>query len=329
MNLFAPDAEEFERPTALRAMTWIRLLLGWTLAPVFLLAEVSRELDLSNLQVPVEEVGSGGVPIDAIPAIDDPKFVSVAEADRLLNNGDQVISVRDGESARAYPLRILDWHEIVNDEINGQAVAVTYCPLCATGMVFSREFEGAAGGRLDFGVSGLLHNSVVLMYDRESMSLWSQLAMRAVSGRFAGRELAWLPSRQMTWKAWKERFPAGRVLSHKTGYNRNYHHSAYYDYHRAALPIFEVPSHRSDLSPKARVIGIVLDGQARAYRVSGLRTGVFSDQIGIYPLEITYHRSDRLLEVRTEEGELIPSVQVYWFAWQAFYPDTSLVRKLR
>jgi uncharacterized protein (DUF3820 family) len=289
----------------------------------------ARELDLSNLKVSAREIGSGGVPIDGIPSIDDPQFVSVAEAERFMFGNDKVISVEEGDSARAYPLRILVWHEVVNDVVDDRPVAVTYCPLCATGMVFSREVEGAVGGTLEFGVSGLLHHSDVLMYDRESMGLWSQLGRRAISGKFAGRELVWLPSDQMRWKAWREKYPRGRVLSNDTGHDRAYHQSPYDNYHRSPYPLFKVRTSRSDLPMKARVIGIVHGGEARAYNVSGLKNGTFSDWIAAEQIEITYDKGSQLFQARTQSGEQLPAVWVYWFAWQAYYPDTELVRKLR
>ncbi len=302
------------------------LLIGIS---VNLVSGAEREIDLSNLQISRSEIKSGGVAIDAIPSIDHPKFVAVEQANRFLSGSDMVMSVREGDSARAYPLRILTWHEIVNDIVDGRAIAVTYCPLCLTGMVFSREIPGARNGRVEFGVSGLLQNSAVLMYDRESMGLWSQLGRRAVSGKFAGRQLEWLSSEQMTWKSWRERYPAGQVLSTDTGFRRTYHQSPYDGYHRSPDPVFEVEGTRSDLPRKARIIGLVRNGHARAYRVDGLKTGTFQDWVAAEQIEISYDQSSRLFQVKTRSGEVIPSVWSYWFAWQAFYPDTRIVKRLR
>lgn len=312
-------------------MCWKRLavIVAGLLGSLSWVQADDRELDLSNLRISANEVGSGGVPIDGIPSIDAPKFVSTADAERYLVGNDTVMSVREGDSARAYPLRILAWHEIVNDEVNGRAIAVTYCPLCATGMVFSREIPGAKNGRVEFGVSGLLHNSVVLMYDRESMGLWSQLGRQSVSGKFAGTELEWLPSEQMSWKAWKTRYPNGQVLSTETGFNRNYQRPPYDAYRRSPNPMFEVPSKRTDLPEKAKVVGIVYRGDARAYHVGSLQNGTFSDWIAAEQIQITYDKASRLFQARTMAGEHLPAVWVYWFAWQAFYPDTELVKKRR
>lgn len=151
--------------------------------------------DVSHSSVPIAEILAGGPGRDGIPAIDRPRFVMPEQA-LFLNDDDQVLSVTiDGET-RAYPLRILVWHEIVNDKIGTTPIAVTYCPLCGTGMVFSREVDAR---EVDFGVSGLLYQSDMLMYDRQTESLWSQLEMKAIAGRKVGNMcslppcIAWPP----------------------------------------------------------------------------------------------------------------------------------------
>ena len=159
--------------------------------------------DLSNASIPRDDIFRGGPPRDGIPSIDDPRFVASSSVD-YLDDGDIVIGFAQGGTARAYPTRILVWHEIVNDEVDGEPIAVTYCPLCGTAMVFRRS---VGGRQRTFGVSGLLYQSDVLMYDRESESLWSQLAMRAVAGPAEGTELEWLPSEHMTWKASADEVP--------------------------------------------------------------------------------------------------------------------------
>ena len=142
-------------------------------------------------------------------------------------------------------------------------------------MVFSREIAEAVNGRSEFGVSGLLYHSDVVLYDRESLGLWSQLSRKAISGKFAGRELEWIPSSQMTWQAWKRKYPDGQVLSTETGFDRPYTQSPYEGYTRIPFPVFKVSTARNDLPMKARIVGIILEGKARAYNVSGLRTGEY------------------------------------------------------
>jgi len=278
--------------------------------------------NVSNATIPTSEILSGGPGRDGIPSIDKPKFIRHSAAKFMLPD-DLVVSVTVGEKTRAYPLRILVWHEIVNDELAGQPIAVTYCPLCGTAMVFNRQ----VGNRtLSFGVSGLLHYSDVLMYDRQTDSLWSQLAMKAVSGPQVNTSLEWLASEHLTWAAWKEKYPQGEVLSTQTGTQRNYSGSAYASYEHSPNTMFPVPTTRTELPKKAWVVGVIVDGVARAYPLKSLPPGQpVRDEIKSAALEIIFHPGSQLAEVRrVESGELLPSVKVYWFAWQAFYPQTGL-----
>ncbi|MDA1272697.1 MAG: DUF3179 domain-containing protein [Verrucomicrobia bacterium] len=278
--------------------------------------------NVSNATIPTSEILSGGPGRDGIPSIDKPKFVRPSAANFMLPD-DLVVSVTIGDKTRAYPLRILVWHEIVNDDLAGQPIAVTYCPLCGTAMVFNRQ----VGNRtLAFGVSGLLHNSDVLMYDRQTDSLWSQLAMKSVSGSQVNTELEWLASEHLTWAAWKEKYPQGEVLSTQTGAQRNYSGSAYASYEQSPDTMFPVPTHRAELPKKDWVVGVIVDGVARAYPLKSLPPGqTVRDENNSAALEITFHPATQLAEVRrVESGEALPSVKVYWFAWQAFYPETAL-----
>jgi len=277
---------------------------------------------VSNATIPTSEILSGGPGRDGIPSIDKPKFVRPSAVNFMLPD-DLVVSVTIGDKTRAYPLRILVWHEIVNDDLAGQSIAVTYCPLCGTAIVFNRQ----VGDRtLSFGVSGLLHNSDVLMYDRQTDSLWSQLAMKAVSGPQVNTELEWLASEHLTWAAWKDKYPQGEVLSTQTGSQRNYSGSAYASYEQSPDTMFPVPTYRNELPKKDWVVGVIVDGVARAYPLKSLPPGqAVRDEINSAALEITFHPVSQLAEVRrVESGELLPSVKVYWFAWQAFYPQTGL-----
>jgi hypothetical protein len=277
--------------------------------------------DVSNAIIPQEEILRGGPPRDGIPAIDKPRFTT-AEAAAFMQSDDQVISVTMAGETRAYPLRILVWHEIVNDQIGGHSFAVTYCPLCGTAMVFDRQLGERT---LSFGVSGLLYNSDVLMYDRETESLWSQLGMIAVSGPLVETPLEWLPSEQLTWVAWRELNPDGMVLSTETGHARDYGRLPYAGYEESPEIFFPVPEHRTELPRKAWVLGIVQDGQAKAYPLEKLpaREPV-TDHLNRKSIQIYYDPSTQLARITDENGRVIPSVRSYWFAWQAFYPKTEL-----
>lgn len=278
--------------------------------------------NVSNATIPTSEILSGGPGRDGIPSIDKPKFIHPSTANFMLPD-DLVLSVTVGDDTRAYPLRILVWHEIVNDDLAGQPIAVTYCPLCGTAMVFNRQ----VGNRtLAFGVSGLLHNSDVLMYDRQTDSLWSQLAMKAVSGPQVNTELEWLTSEHLTWAGWKGRYPNGKVLSTQTGAQRNYSGTAYASYGQSPNPMFPVPTHRAELPKKDWVVGVIVDGVARAYPLKFLPPGqTVREEINSAALEITFDPvSQQAVVRRPESGDVLPNVKVYWFAWQAFYPETVL-----
>jgi hypothetical protein len=277
--------------------------------------------NLDNARIPVAEIHEGGPPRDGIPSIDRPKFVTVARA-KFLSDDDLIVSVTHAGETRAYPLRILVWHEIVNDRIGHLSINVSYCPLCGSAMVFDRSIEGRV---LEFGVSGLLYQSDVLMYDRQTESLWSQLAMVAVSGPFAGRPLRLLPAQHMTWRAWKTEFPDGRVLSIDTGHNRDYKRQPYEEYERTPSLMFPVRTNRQDLPPKAWVAGVVIDGVARAYANDRLPDGVdIEDIIGTTAVRIRFDRASRRITISDAAGAPVPFTPAYWFAWQAFNPDTTV-----
>jgi len=163
------------------------------------------------------------------------------------------------------------------------------------------------------------------MYDRESESLWSQLAMKAVSGPAVGMELTWLPSEYLTWKAWREKYPHGEVLSTDSGYARNYGGEAYASYFSSEKTLFPVPHTRQELSNKTWVIGVVIDGKAKAYPVSDLPTdNAIEDKVGSKQIVVRYDAEKRYPKITDPEGKQMPSVMVFWFAWQAFYPKTNL-----
>ncbi len=296
------------------------IILGLSLT-INAVAQSKNGFDLSHASIDIKDIFSGGPPRDGIPSINSPKFIAINQVDFLKDN-DIVIGLSRGKIAKAYPTRILIWHEIVNDIINGEAVAITYCPLCGTAMVFNREVNGKLR---QFGVSGLLYQSDVLMYDRETESLWSQLAMQAVSGKALGTKLNWLESEHLTWKAWKEKYPQGQVLSTDTGYQRNYNSEAYSSYFASDDIMFPVPITRNELAKKAWVLGVIIDAEAKAYPLDDLiAKKIIYDQIANKKITIEYDAVKKYPQVRTENGENILSVMVYWFAWQAFYPQTSV-----
>ncbi len=281
--------------------------------------------DVSNAIISPYDMREGGPPPDGIPSIDNPRFTR-AEDVMFLEDDDIVIGyVRNGD-ARAYPFRILIWHEIVNDTVGGKPVAVTYCPLCGTAMVMGREYDGRV---LTFGVSGLLYNSDVLMFDRQTRSLWSQIGLKAVSGEFVSTEMEWLPSEQMTWEAWRERYPESVVLNTNTGHQRDYRNLPYESYFASNRTMFPYERNRRerDLSVKDWVAGVRHGGAEKAYPLDTVPTGKWvDDTIGGEAVRFHYDKDASLFRIRDAEGGDLPIVHVFWFAWQAFYPETEVWR---
>jgi hypothetical protein len=278
---------------------------------------------LQNPQIPVPEIISGGPPRDGIPAILDPVFVSQAEADAFMEPDDIVLSVTHNGTTRAYPFRILNWHEVVNDQIDNFLFAATYCPLCGTAMVFDRVVNGR---ELTFGVSGLLYRDNVLMYDHQTESLWNQLALQAQTGTLFKTPLRWIPSQQLRYSRWKERFPDGAVLSTETGFNRDYSRDPYTWVPNTDSTLSGVTDIRDDLPVKAWVFGILINGKAMAFPLEVLQQGSSFETVfqGV-PLSVSYDPSASELTVtRTDTGDTVPAVQSFWFAWQGFYPQTAV-----
>jgi len=284
-------------------------------------AQTKLGFDVSNATIPLKEIRRGGPPPDGIPSIDEPKFTPVADVD-FLEPDDTIIAYEKDGVVRAYPFRILIWHEIVNDVVAGQPIAVVYCPLCGTAMVFDRRYGDKT---LDFGVSGLLYNSDVLMFDRQTSSLWSQLGLKSVAGEFVGTELKWLPSKQTTWEAWKKANPGGEVLNTKTGHRRNYFDLPYKSYFISRGTMFPYERNRDELEPKEWIAGIRVNGQAKAYHLKALPDDEWiDDKLGDTALRVRYNPENASFEATTAAGEPVPVVHAFWFAWQAFYPETEL-----
>ncbi|MBI2480856.1 MAG: DUF3179 domain-containing protein [Planctomycetia bacterium] len=281
--------------------------------------------DLSQTTVPVAEIFAGGPPKDGIPALSNPTLVAAREA-TYLYNADRVIGVVVGSDARAYPLRILDYHEIVNDEVGKLPIAVTYCPLCDSCAVFDRRTEL---GKREFGVSGLLYNSNVLMYDRGGRpeSLWSQVMTEGVSGPAARKSLKALPLELTTWKEWRTRNPETKVLSIETGHRRDYSRSPYTGYFDIPQLMFPAKPANDQLSAKARVLGVWTGTKARAYPESafGLDRTWIEDTLDGKTIVLEFNPESNSLRVaNADEG--VQWMYSLWFAWYAMRPGTDVFR---
>ncbi len=219
--------------------------------------------DFSRHSVPYSEIFSGGVPRDGIPPIDHPRFTSIADADGWLEDLEPVIVLELNGEARAYPLQIMTFHEIVNDTLGGVPVAVTFCPLCNSAIAFRRELDGVV---YDFGVSGNLRNSDLIMWDRQTESWWQQLTGEAIVGKLTGRRLDILPAAMVAWRDFKEAYPEARTLSRDTGHHRDYGRNPYEGYDRVDQPPFLFRGRPDErLLPLERVAALTMGEAALAF----------------------------------------------------------------
>ena len=274
--------------------------------------------------IPLNEILSGGPGKDGIPSIDDPKFILANEA-TFLNDSDSGLGLTINEESRFYPYRILVWHEIVNDKVAGEPVLVTYCPLCATGIVFDRRVDGEVQ---EFGVSGKLWQSNLLMYNRagndKNESLWSQVLGEAVLGVHTGKKLTIVRSDVVRFGDWKRAHPNTKVLSQDTGAVRSYGRDPYGDYYTSESVSFGATFTDTRLHPKALVHGIEIDGQNKAYHDDALNIGNTTDTFVGKNIAIT--KTD-LGEIRfTADGKLLASIPSFWFSWLVVHPETELFK---
>ncbi len=298
----------------------------------------SWKTDFSKQFVALEEFQSGGPAKDGIPAIDDPHFTPTEDVD-WLDGREPVIAVTVGGETRAYPIQILIWHEIANDDIGGTPVAVTFCPLCNTAIVFDRRLDGDV---LSFGTTGKLRESDLVMYDRKTESWWQQFGGEALVGTLAGKKLAQLPARMVSWDEFRSDHPTGLVLDKETGFFREYGANPYAGYDSIdSPPIFATRNEDDDrLPPKERVVYVAVGDEAFAVPFTSLA-------------------ETRVVEIETDEGELavrwqpgvasaldevtiaqgrdigaaavfldgkpVPFIEPFWFAVAAFRPDIEIV----
>jgi len=227
------------------------------------------ETDFSRHNVPLSEFTSGGPGRDGIPPIDKPKFVSQESADEWLADNEPVLVVELGGQARAYPIQILMWHEVVNDELAGRPIAVTFCPLCNSSLVFDRRLDGR---ELTFGTTGNLRNSDLVMWDRQTESWWQQLTGEAVVGELTDKRLRALASQTLSFKDFRESLPSGDVLSRDTGFERTYGDNPYEGYDTPDQQPFLFEGETDErLAAKERVAAVFIGDDAAVVPFSRLR----------------------------------------------------------
>lgn len=264
------------------------LIWVWTVAaqPPFADIDSWPKTDFSRHAFPLDEIIEGGPGRDGIRSIDQPKFVSTKNASAWLNGREPVVAFTSGNYAKAYPLQILMYHEIVNDELNDLSVAITYCPLCNAAMVFDRYYQGE---KLEFGTTGKVHTSNLVMYDRQSESWWLQFSGEGVVGKHTGAELKLLPSQIVSFKQFKKAYPNGKVLSKKTGFDKKYGVNPYTSYDSLKTPMawfFRKPVD-TRLPAMERVLGVIVEDKVKAYPFSVLnKQPLFEQTIANTPVLI-------------------------------------------
>lgn len=289
--------------------------------------------DWSRSSIDLSELRSGGPPRDGIPPIDHPEFEKRAEDSRW--SDEPVIVLELNGDARAYPLRILLWHEMVNDVVGGVPVTVTFCPLCHSAIVFDRR----VGDRvLSFGVSGLLRKSDMVMWDRQTESLWQQFTGRGIVGEMTGVQLRIIPSRIISRGEFVRKYPRGKVLAPPSEVLRPYGRNPYVNYaEKDRKPFLYRGRIDNRYAPMERVTGIIRGDDVRVYPMSRVaREGRIVDVVGGETVVLTYHpnvlsvldkrnirdsRRDGSVEVTDEQGNPVPHLDTFWFAWQAFHPE--------
>jgi hypothetical protein len=276
--------------------------------------------DLEGALLPREEIRAGGPPRDGIESVDEPEFVAGEKAHWVVENN-PVLGVAVGEEAHVYPVHLIEPHQIVNDEVGGVPVVVTYDPLVALPRAYRREVEGKT---LTFGVSGLVYNSNFLLYDRETESLWLQFTGEAVAGPMAGEKLERVPIRQELLANWLARHPLSRVLSRPRPTKIDYRYSRYTRYMVQDKIVFPVKARDDRFHAKELVLGVVVDGRPRAYLGSLVTKagGKVEDEFGGKKIGLVYSTDDGIFSYDVEEGANV--TEAYWFAWKAFHPDTQV-----
>ena len=249
----------------------VALVITTVVAGAFIYASYSPSLSgpggqvSSNPIIPADQIVSGGPPPDGIPSVDAPKFVNAANASSWLTDYDSIIGTSMNGDVRAYPLRILVWHEIVNDVVGGVPIAITYCPLCYSTQAFIRQINGTT---VQFGTSGKLYNNNLVMYDRLTKSLWSQIWGQAIAGSLTGNKLLRVPIDVTTWGAWKNFHPNTLVLSRQTGFSRDYSDDPYGAYYFTNDIYFPLSHSDARLPAKTVVLGLSIGETSKAYIVN-------------------------------------------------------------
>ena len=292
--------------------------------PVEIVNEREAFTDEAGLRYIVDPgmIMSSGPRKDGIPSINHPQYVSLDEASEWIADNELVLALIYKGVKRVYPLQILVWHEIVNDFVAGDPLLITYCPLCGSGIAYERTLDGEP---VEFGTSGKLYNSNLVMYDRMTDTYWSQIGGLAIVGDLTGHELTPISLDTVVWSDWKTAHPDSEVLSQDTGFNRDYGRDPYGSYYEDSFICFPVEGRDDRIHPKTVVFGIEIDGTYAAYREDDLiELGVIEDRINGVEIRISRDDAGIVSVVTLGTNESIVKERDFWFAWYAFHPDTLL-----
>ena len=294
--------------------------------------------DFTQISIPLGEIISGGPPKDGIPSIDRPKFKAIAEITDIAGR-EPVLTVDIKGDARAYPLRVLTWHEIVNDTVGGTPVTVTYCPLCNAAIVFERQVGDKL---LDFGTTGLLRNSDLVMYDRQTQSWWQQFTGESIVGTMQGTKLELVPARLESFDLFKERHPGGKVLVPNNPAMRYYGANPYTGYDTSQAPFLYRGDLPKDINPMARVVVVRQDSGPLVYALEVLtKKGevshgelVFKWQKGQASALDTRNIAEGrdvgnvVVQRKTDAGlKDVPYDVTFAFVVKAFHPEATIIKE--
>ncbi len=315
--------------------------------------EIETLSDGTKYIVHPSEILSGGPSKDGIPSIDNPKFQPGEEGDWWLNDDDLVLGLDYNGVVKAYPHRILNWHEIVNDKAGDERVLITYCPLCRTGIAFKPIVNGL---EVEFGTSGKLYNSELVMYDRLTDSYWAQSLGKAIIGPSTGQVLKKIPLDTVKWKDWKKVHPDTQVMRKGTGFFRDYDRNPYEGYEASDGLYFPINNKDDRLKPKVIVYGVEFDENTKAYAEDDVEeVKLINDVVGNVPIVVLWDNGLNTVKIfeRTLNGEtltfelsnnkiidnennewvisdmseklgVVDTFGHFWFAWAAFFPETEL-----
>lgn len=299
-----------------------------TLEKIAEITEMEEELGIKLTSrgvkyiVDPDKIKSGGPPMDGIPSIDNPKYVTGEEADEWIQDNELVLAITYKGVKRVYPLQILVWHEIVNDEIAGDPVLVTYCPLCGSGIAYEGKINGET---VEFGTSGKLYNSNLVMYDRKTNSYWTQIDGLAIVGELTGTRLTPISIDTVVWREWKAVHSDFEVLSQDTGFRRAYGRDPYGSYYEDSYLFFPVENEDDRIHPKTVIFGIGVNGTYKAYREDDLKDlKTIDDTINGIRIQVERDDAGIVSITNLETGEEIVKERDFWFAWYAFHPETGV-----